>query len=103
MSLIVDEAFYRSLIDVLPDYLWSVDAQGKIECLNARWQEYTGESPEQLISRGWAHRVHPDVPVGVDVVKAPFHRAHSSPPAGTPALFDHGPRPFYIKDRFFLH
>ncbi len=54
------EAFYRTLGDAVPDFIWSRDAHGTPIYTNRRWQEFTGLSLEDVQKRGWHSIIHPD-------------------------------------------
>lgn len=54
------EARFRAVVDVVPDLLWQSAADGSTAWYNARWYEYTGQTPAQAAGWGWADAVHPD-------------------------------------------
>ena len=39
------EAGFRAVTDLVPDLLWSNDAQGITDWYNPRWSEYSGQTP----------------------------------------------------------
>ena len=54
------EERYRLLSEAIPHPVWRSDAQGRqIDC-NRRWQEYTGQTPEEAQGDGWMKALHPD-------------------------------------------
>lgn len=53
------EARFRTVADLVPDLLWSRDAQGA-EWFNQRWTEYTGQSSTEAAGFGWLDVIHPD-------------------------------------------
>ena len=54
------EERYRLLSEAIPHPVWRSDAEGKqIDC-NRRWQEYTGQTPEEAQGDGWMKALHPD-------------------------------------------
>ncbi len=54
------EERYRLLSELVPHPVWRSDAQGRqIDC-NRRWQEYTGQTPEEAQGDGWMKALHPD-------------------------------------------
>jgi PAS domain S-box-containing protein len=54
------EARFRAVADLVPDLLWSRNAQGTVEWYNRRWTEYTGQSSEAASDFGWLDVIHPD-------------------------------------------
>ncbi|MDQ2665702.1 MAG: PAS domain-containing protein [Gemmatimonadota bacterium] len=44
----------RTLADAIPTLAWTARADGFIDWYNARWYEYTGTTPEQMLGWGWA-------------------------------------------------
>ena len=54
------EERYRLLAEAIPHPVWRSDAEGRqIDC-NRRWQEYTGQTPEEAQGNGWMKALHPD-------------------------------------------
>ena len=54
------EERYRLLAEAIPHPVWRSDAEGRqIDC-NRRWQEYTGQTPEDAQGDGWMKALHPD-------------------------------------------
>ncbi len=54
------EERYRLLAEAIPHPVWRSDAEGRqIDC-NCRWQEYTGQTPEEAQGNGWMKALHPD-------------------------------------------
>src|SRR5690242_12675766 len=54
------ERHYRELADAMPHIVWTARADGTLEAFNRQWYEYTGLSPEQTESWGWALVIHPE-------------------------------------------
>ena len=54
------EARVQAIANMVPDLLWSNDAAGAAEWFNERWLEYTGQTPDEARSDGWATAIHPD-------------------------------------------
>ncbi|HEY9634610.1 MAG TPA: PAS domain S-box protein [Coleofasciculaceae cyanobacterium] len=51
-ALRASEAFYRTLGEAVPDFVWSCDAEGRVDYVNPRWVEYTGVTLKQLNEGG---------------------------------------------------
>jgi PAS domain S-box-containing protein len=52
--------FFRQLIELVPQMLWSARPDGSIEFVNGRVSEFHGRSRSQLAGWGWRDVVHPD-------------------------------------------
>jgi PAS domain S-box-containing protein len=50
----------RLLMETIPAFVWRAGPEGDIEYANKRLLEYFGTPLGDIISRGWAERVHPD-------------------------------------------
>ncbi len=51
---------FEELADSVPGIVWAAQPDGIVDFFNRRWYDYTGLSPEQTKSWGWALVVHPD-------------------------------------------
>lgn len=51
---------YQVLLEAIPEMVWTVNAEGRVEYVNRRWLEYTGLAPERASRLGWDHILHPD-------------------------------------------
>jgi PAS domain S-box-containing protein len=49
-----------TLANVVPAFVWFASADGKLNFLNERWYEYTGQSPAEALPDGWAETLHPE-------------------------------------------
>jgi formate hydrogenlyase transcriptional activator len=54
------EARLRTIIDMVPSFLWTSFPDGSKEYLNKRWYDYTGLSLEEGEGWGWKVVVHPE-------------------------------------------
>jgi PAS domain S-box-containing protein len=54
------EIRYRTLVDVMPQLVWSTRADGYCDYLSQRWMEYTGLTAEQSYGDQWLKALHPD-------------------------------------------
>jgi PAS domain S-box-containing protein len=54
------EARYRALVEAAPLMAWSGDVDGRVDLVNRRWADYTGESSAAAAGRHWSDAVHPD-------------------------------------------
>ncbi len=55
----------RQLIDAIPQQIWSVSADGKLDFSNARWRDELGLTLEEVQGDGWHRMLHPDEKVRV--------------------------------------
>jgi two-component system, cell cycle sensor histidine kinase and response regulator CckA len=51
---------YQVLLEAIPQMVWTVNAEGRVEYVNRRWLEYTGLAPEKAGRLGWDQILHPD-------------------------------------------
>ena len=58
--LVESEARLRTIIDMVPSFLWTSLPDGSKEYLNKRWYDYTGLSLEEGQGWGWKVVVHPE-------------------------------------------
>ena len=58
-ALIASDERSRRIVDSIPAFAWYADPDGKIEYLNQRILDYTGEHLEALAGFGWANVLHP--------------------------------------------
>jgi formate hydrogenlyase transcriptional activator len=59
-QLIESAARLRTIIDMVPSFLWTSLPDGSKEYLNKRWYDYTGLSLEEGQGWGWKVVVHPE-------------------------------------------
>jgi diguanylate cyclase (GGDEF)-like protein/PAS domain S-box-containing protein len=50
----------RELVDLIPDFIWSADAAGRVDYINQPTLAYLGMSLAQALGRGWEEAVHPE-------------------------------------------
>jgi PAS domain S-box-containing protein len=50
----------RSLIDAIPQLVWTGRPDGYVDFYNQRWRDYTGLSTQQAQGKGWMQCTHPD-------------------------------------------
>ncbi|APW42435.1 response regulator [Rhodoferax saidenbachensis] len=55
-----NDAQFQRMLDMLPQLVWTCDAQARIGYYNQRWVEYTGISLQDLLDKGWGEVMHPD-------------------------------------------
>jgi PAS domain S-box-containing protein len=53
------EEFLHAMTEVMPHMLWASDGEGKVEFVNKRWMDFTGQSWEKSLSDGGMEAVHP--------------------------------------------
>jgi len=56
----LSDRYFRTIADAIPQIVWTADAQGISEYINASWGAYTGMSPRIGTGEGWVAVVHPD-------------------------------------------
>lgn len=54
------EVRFRTLADMVPEILFTADAEGRTDYTNRRFQEYTGLCVEDALGFGWSKVMHPD-------------------------------------------
>jgi two-component system CheB/CheR fusion protein len=54
------ELRFRTVADLIPDLLWSNDADRRNDWVNQRWIDYTGQSVERASALGWLDVIHPE-------------------------------------------
>ena len=59
-SLRESESRFRVLAQAIPNQVWTASPDGKLDWINQKVYDYTGQSHEQLLGDGWEQLVHPD-------------------------------------------
>ena len=59
-ALRVTEARFRTVAELVPDLLWEVEPDGSTSWFNERWAEYSGQTLDEALRRGWMGLIHPD-------------------------------------------
>jgi PAS domain S-box-containing protein len=59
-ALAVGEARYASLANVVPQLIWTTNANGDIEYVNDRWVAFTGYDLTATRDGGWRTAIHPE-------------------------------------------
>lgn len=54
------EGRLQAVTNLVPDLLWSNDAEGRTDWVNQRWPDYTGHSSEHALGFNWIEAIHPD-------------------------------------------
>ena len=54
------EERYRLLADMIPQNIWTTDAEGRHNYFSRRWYKYSGATPEESLGEGWLQFIHPD-------------------------------------------
>ncbi len=54
------QARWRTLVDSLPQMIWTTQPDGRCDFLSRQWLDYTGCAIEQHLDFGWVDAVHPD-------------------------------------------
>jgi PAS domain S-box-containing protein len=66
-ALLASEERYRFLANSVPVMVWTARADGQIDFVNERWEDYFGLDANHVQPDDWAARIHPD---DVDRVEA---------------------------------
>jgi PAS domain S-box-containing protein len=59
-ALRLSEERFRTLTNVVPQLIWTNDANGKANFFNERWYQYSGLNYEESFGPGWEAIIHPD-------------------------------------------
>lgn len=59
-ALRASESRFRTFAQAMPNHVWAVRDDGKVEWINDRVHEYAGLAPEALLGHGSDQLVHPD-------------------------------------------
>jgi len=54
------EAQFRFMAESMPQQVWTADAEGALDYVNERTQQYFGRNSEEIIGAGWQEFIHPD-------------------------------------------
>lgn len=54
------EALYHTLVENIPDIIWTGNNEGQVTFLNKAWRDLTGREIEDSLGVRWAESVHPD-------------------------------------------
>ncbi len=55
-----NEAYFRAIVNLVPDMLWRNDTTGDTSWYNQRWLDYTGQTLAEAQGYGWLEVIHPD-------------------------------------------
>jgi formate hydrogenlyase transcriptional activator len=64
-ALSESKRWLRQLIDTIPQQIWNVSADGKMDFCNARWRKELGLTLEEVRGDGWHRMLHPEEKVRV--------------------------------------
>jgi PAS domain S-box-containing protein len=53
------EASYRTLVETLPQFVWTCRPDGACDYLSPQWVHYTGVAEQEQLGYGWTRQVHP--------------------------------------------
>ncbi|MCC2547282.1 PAS domain-containing protein [Hymenobacter sp. BT175] len=51
---------FRFLADTIPQFIWTARPDGVLDYANQRWEDYTGQHPQEATFENWAPLVHPE-------------------------------------------
>jgi PAS domain S-box-containing protein len=55
-----NDAYLKSLVNLVPDMLWRNDVTGNTSWYNQRWLDYTGQTMEEAQGYGWLEVIDPE-------------------------------------------
>ena len=55
-----NERELRTVIDVMPAYVWTSLPDGRVDFLSQSWLDYSGQTRDVAMGWGWASVIHPD-------------------------------------------
>ena len=58
-ELQISEAKWFSLVEALPQLVWSTRPDGACDYVSGQWTEYTGVPRQALLGSGWLNTIHP--------------------------------------------
>jgi PAS domain S-box-containing protein len=58
-ALQTSEAQWHTLVEALPQFVWSARPDGSFDYLSNQWAEYTGVPRADLLGSGWLNTLHP--------------------------------------------
>jgi PAS domain S-box-containing protein len=90
------ESQWQTLLDAIPQQIWSGPPDGTLDCCNERWRSYLGLGLEDLQGEGWQKILHPD-----DLERV-LRAWHESVTRGTPYEQEERHRGVDGKYRWFL-
>jgi len=53
------EASYRTLVETLPQFVWTCRPDGACDYLSPQWVQYTGIAEQEQLGTGWTRQIHP--------------------------------------------
>jgi PAS domain S-box-containing protein len=51
---------FKQLADLLPGFIWTATADGKLDYINKRWYEWSGSAENESLGEGWLQHVYPE-------------------------------------------
>jgi two-component system CheB/CheR fusion protein len=69
-ALASSERRLRSLIEGIPQLVWTADQDGNWTWVSPQWTAYTGQEAAQSLGRGWLGPVHPDDRAATEAARA---------------------------------
>ena len=59
-KILCNERELRTLIEIMPAYVGTSLPDGTVDFLSQSWLDYSGQTKEEVMGRGWAGTIHPD-------------------------------------------
>lgn len=68
----------KMIVDSMPEMAWTALPDGKVDFLNKRWFEYTGQQPGAAFGAEWEQAIHPeDLPKALSLWRAALQKKAS--------------------------
>lgn len=74
-SVVQQLELFKQLADLLPGFIWTATADGKLDYINKRWYEWSGGTDNASLGEGWLKHVFPE---DKDLVLTRWHESLAS-------------------------
>jgi len=63
------EAQWHSLVETLPQLVWSIDSNGSCDYISTQWAEFSGVVKADLLGFGWLDTIHPTDRINMEALR----------------------------------